>query len=80
MIAIEAMLPPATPPLEPVTVTIAFEVAGPLNAAALAVIVVVPEPAAVTTPDELTLATAGALEVQVTPVVIVCIVGCFPLP
>jgi hypothetical protein len=72
MIAIEAMLPPATPPpLEPVTVRVALELVGPLNAVELAVIVVVPAPTAVATPEVLTVATEGALEVQVTRLVIV---------
>jgi hypothetical protein len=51
MIESEAMLPPATPPPEAVTVRSALELVGPLNAVALAVIVVVPAPTAVASPD-----------------------------
>jgi hypothetical protein len=69
MIASETILPPAVPPLEPVTVRVALELAGPLNDAALAVIVVVPAPTAVATPAALTVATEGTLEVQVTELV-----------
>jgi hypothetical protein len=69
MIEIEVIVPPAVPPLEPVTVRTALEVAVPLNDAALAVMVVEPAPTAVASPAVLTVATEGALEVQVTPVV-----------
>jgi hypothetical protein len=81
MIASEAMLPPAVPPpLEPVTVRVALDVVGPLNAVALAVIVVVPAPTAVATPEALTVATAEVLELQVTRVVMFCVERWFPLP
>jgi hypothetical protein len=80
MMVIEAILPPATPPLEPVTVSVALEVVGPLNAAALAVIVVVPAPTAVATPEASTVATAGVVELQVTRLVMFWVEGCFPLP
>ena len=52
----------------------------PLNAAPPAVIVVVPVPAAVATPETLTVATEGALEVQFTALVIFRVEGCFALP
>ena len=58
---------PAVPPLEPKTVRVAVEVAEPLNAVALAVMVVVPEPTAVARPVAFTVATEGAEETQVTP-------------
>jgi hypothetical protein len=81
MIASEVMVPPDLPSLlEPVTVTAAVELTGPLNAVALAVIVVDPAATAVTRPAELTVATDGALEVQVTPDVIACVVAWFALP
>lgn len=44
-----------------------------MNAVALAVIVVVPAPTAVATPEVLTVATDGVLEVQVTVLVIFCV-------
>ena len=69
MMAMEVIVPPAVPPLEPVTVRVAVEVAEPLNAAAVAVMVVVPAPTAVARPEELTVATAGAEEIQLTPLV-----------
>jgi len=83
MIVSERMLPPLPPlgpPADPVTVTPAVEVTGPLNAVAVAVIVVVPALTAVTKPVEFTVATAGAVEVQVNPVVTFCVLGWFPLP
>jgi hypothetical protein len=46
----------------------------------VAVIVVVPGPTAVTTPAELTVATPGMAELQVTEVVMTCVVGLFALP
>jgi hypothetical protein len=64
---IETTVPPAWAPLEPDTVTVALALTGPLNPPALAVIVVLPEPTAVASPDALTVATEGALELQVTP-------------
>jgi len=73
MTEIEAILPPATPPPEAVTVRVALELTGPLNAVALAVIVVVPAPTAVTSPEALTVATEGALEVQFTTLVTSCV-------
>jgi hypothetical protein len=63
-----------------VTVTAALALVSPLNAVALAVIVVVPGPIAVTSPAASTLATAELLEVQVTPVVTFCTEGRFALP
>jgi hypothetical protein len=51
-----------------------------LNAIALAVNVAVPGPMAVTNPEASTLATAGLLEVQVTPVVTFWVEGRFALP
>jgi hypothetical protein len=81
MIASETILPPAVPPLEPVTVTVALELTGPLNDAALAVIVVVPAPTAVASPVlGPTVATEGTLEVQVTEVVMFCVERDFALP
>jgi len=67
---IETIVPPACPELEPETVTVAVALTGPLYPPALAVMVVLPEPTAVASPAALTVATAGALDVQVTPVVI----------
>jgi hypothetical protein len=64
----------------PVTVMVALVESGPLNPVALAVIVVVPAPIAVTTPLELTVATPGMAEVQVTWLVIFCVEGCEALP
>lgn len=80
MIASEEMLPPAVVPLEPVTVRVALELVGPLNAVALAVMVVVPAPKAVAMPAASTVATAGALEVQVTRLVTFWVEGCLALP
>jgi hypothetical protein len=51
-----------------------------LNAAAPAVIVVVPADTAVTSPEALTVATAGVLEVQVTVLVMFCVEGRLALP
>jgi hypothetical protein len=65
-------LPPATPPVDPVTVRSAVELTGPLNAVAPAVIIVVPALTPVATPEALTVATEGVLEVQVTVLVIFC--------
>ena len=64
----ERILPPLLPPLplEPVTTRVALEEVGPLKAAALAVIVVVPALTAVATPEASTVATAGVVELQVT--------------
>jgi len=58
------------PEVEPATVRTALEVVGPLNAVALAVIVVVPAPTAMATPEAPTVATEGVLELQLTPFVI----------
>jgi hypothetical protein len=83
MIVSERMLPPlppAVPPVDPVTVRPAVALVGPLNAVAFAVIVVVPAPTAVTIPEELTVATEGLLETQVTPLVTFCVEGCFAFP
>ena len=69
MMEMAVIVPPAVPPLEPVTVRTAEEVEVPLKAAALAVMVVVPAPTAVARPEALIVATAGAEEIQVTPLV-----------
>jgi hypothetical protein len=73
IIASETTLPPATVPLDPVTVTAALEATGPANPAALAVIVVVPAPTAVAIPVALMVATAVLLDVQVTEPVMFCV-------
>jgi hypothetical protein len=81
MMESEAILPPAVPPpLEPVTVTVALELTGPLNDVALAVIVVVPAPTAVAIPEAAMVATEGTLEVQVTELVMFCVERDFALP
>ena len=67
-----APLPPATPPPEPVTVRSAVELTGPAYPVALAVMIVEPALTAVATPEALTVATDGVLEVQVTVPVISC--------
>jgi hypothetical protein len=51
-----------------------------LNASVLAVIVVVPAVTAVTSPEALTVATEGVVEVQFTPLVMFCVDRCFELP
>jgi hypothetical protein len=81
----EAMLVPVPPvgpppPAAAVTVMFAVELTGPLNAFALAVIVVVPAPTAVITPEELTVATEGEVETQFTPLVTSLVERCFELP
>jgi hypothetical protein len=70
-----APLPPAVPPVDPVTVRPAVELTGPANPAALAVMIVEPAFTAVTIPVVLTVATAGVLDVQVTTLVIFCVEG-----
>jgi hypothetical protein len=82
MMVSERILSPLLPPvpLEPVTVRTALEEVGPLNAVAVAVIVVVPALTAVATPEALTVATAGVVEVQVTRLVTFWVEGCFALP
>jgi hypothetical protein len=82
MMVSERILPPLLPPvpLEPVIVRIVLEEVGPLNAVALAMIVVVPALTAVATPEALTVATAGVVELQVTKLVMFCVEGCFALP
>jgi hypothetical protein len=61
--------PPVPVPTAP-TVTVAVAVTGPLNPCAVAVMVAMPTPTAVTAPVVPTTdATVGALEVHVTPVV-----------
>jgi len=75
MIEIEAILPPATPPPEAVTVRVALELTGPANPVAVAVIVVVPAPTAAASPEALTVATEGVLELQFTTLVIFCVAG-----
>jgi hypothetical protein len=73
-------LPPATPPLEPVTVRFAVELTEPAYPVALAVMIVEPALTAVATPEALTVATAGTLEVQVTGLVTFCVEELFALP
>lgn len=73
-------LPPATPPDVPVTVRVALELTGPLNALALAVMTVEPALTAVATPEALTVATDGVLEAQVTVLVIFCVEAWFAFP
>jgi hypothetical protein len=80
MTEIETMLPPAVPPADPVTVKVALALAGPLYAVPPAVIVVVPGPTAVATPEALMVATEGTLEFHVTELVISPVVACFALP
>jgi hypothetical protein len=81
MTEIEAILPPAMPPPpEDVTVRSALALLGPLYAVAVAVMVVVPAPRAVATPEGLAVATEGLLEVQVIPLVMVCVEGWLALP
>ena len=60
-------------PDEPGTVRTPLELTRPLNAVAVAVIDVVPPLSAVTSPVELTVATAGRLEDQVTAFVMFCV-------
>jgi len=80
MMVSESRFPPAGPPPKPVTVRIALELVRPLNADPPAVIVVVPALTAVATPEALTVATEGVLEVQVTAFVTFFVEGCFALP
>jgi hypothetical protein len=80
MIESETIFPPATPPPADVTVRIALELTGPLNAVALPLMVVVPAPTAVASPEALTVATAGTLEVQVTTLVTFWVERWFALP
>ena len=75
---------PLEPPVpldeEAVTVTVALAVIVPVYPFMLAVIVVVPAVSAVARPVELTLATAGTLEVHVTESVSSDVVDGWPLP
>jgi hypothetical protein len=71
---------PALSPAELVTVRVALELVAPLYAVPPAVMVAVPTPTAVATPEALMVATDGLLEVQVIPVVMFCVEGCFALP
>lgn len=81
MMAIEATEPVAAPaPEAAVTVIVALEEMGPLNPVAAATIVVVPAPTAVTTPEPLTVATAGVLEVQDMPLVTALVEAWLALP
>ena len=80
MTEIDAMLLPAVPPPEPVTVRVALALVGPLYAVPPAVIVVVPGPTAVATPEALMVATEGTLELHVTELVMFPVVACFALP
>jgi hypothetical protein len=79
MMASERRLP-AVSPGALVTVRVALELVAPLYAVPPAVIVVVPTLTAVASPAALMVATEGLLEVQVTPVVMFCVEGCFALP
>jgi len=58
-------LPGVVPPPLPVTVTVAVDEMIPVKPFIAAVIVLCPAETAVTVPDELTVATAGELEVHV---------------
>jgi hypothetical protein len=80
MMVSETRSPPDGPPPAPVTVRVALELTGPLNAVAPAVIVAVPAATAVTSPAGLTVATDGVVELQVTVLVMFCVVGWFALP
>jgi hypothetical protein len=80
MTEIETILTTVVLAAEPVTVTLALELTGPLKAVVLAVMVVVPAPTPVTSPEEFTVATAGFVAVQFTPLVIFAVEGCFALP
>ena len=71
-------VPVPDPP--PDTVMVVLAESGPLYPGALAAIVVVPALKPVTTPEELTDATPEMAELQVTVLVIFCVVGCAPLP
>jgi hypothetical protein len=73
-------LPPPTPPPVPVTVRSAVELTGPLYPVALAVMTAEPALTAVATPEALTVATEGVLEVQVTALVRFCVEEWFALP
>jgi len=59
---------------------VALELIGPLNAVALAVMMAVPAPTAITSPVDPTVATAGVLELQVTKFVTFWVDGWFALP
>jgi hypothetical protein len=74
----EDVVPP--PPDDAVTVTVALAVMVPVYPFMLAVIVAVPAVSAVASPVELTLATAGALEVHVAVAVTSDVVDGWPLP
>jgi hypothetical protein len=80
MTLIETIVPPAWPPLEPVTVKVALALMGPAYPPALAVIVVEPAPTAVASPAAFTVATEGVVEVQVTLPVMFCVDWCAALP
>jgi hypothetical protein len=67
-------LAPPVPDDDAVTVTVALAVMVPVKPLMLAVIVVVPAVSAVVRPVELTLATAGELEVHVAKSVTFCVV------
>ena len=68
------------PPDVAVTVRVALAVRVPVNPFIVAVMVVVPAVSAVAIPVELTLATAGVLEVHVAESVSSCVVDGWPLP
>ena len=65
---------------ELVTVMRALELTGPLYAWPLAVIVVVPAPIPRTSPEALTVATEGTVELHVTELVMFCVDGWLALP
>ena len=73
-------LPLVPVPLLDVTVTAEDAVTGPVNAVALAVMVVVPGAFAVTNPAALTVATDGVVEDQVTMLVTLFVDKCDALP
>jgi hypothetical protein len=56
------------------------ELTGPANPVDLAVMTVEPALTAVASPEALTVATAGTVEVHVTMPVISCVERCFALP
>ena len=64
----------------PDTVMVVLAESGPLNPGAVAVMAAVPALTPVTTPAGLTVATPGMVEVQVTRLVIFCVVGWDALP
>jgi hypothetical protein len=80
IIAMEVTVPVAVVPLAPVTTKVALELTMPVYPDALAVMVVVPAPTPVANPEEVTVATVGTLDVQVTAPVTSRVDGDFALP